>query len=355
MSVYAYDPHTGTSVTLSAPGAVIVAEKDPDPVPVGTFADLCYEEYIEFAPSRRQLFRTALTQVLPQRTWLHYVEYDEHLNQDELDDLFYGRHQWLEDSIQVSLEDRREQSLRETLQEALAQLGTELEVSELTEEDRWFFSDLIKSRDRSNPLAEMIEHTPRMFLRYQLSAVGPEVGSDPQHKRALLNTALAKHGVDVEQADVAQMVEQILEESRQNWHEYFSFDVIVYEKPGPLAPDETVRTLSLTNPELVLIDPVNGTGFDTTLPAELTLKLDPAETVADGVSDRHFFPDDRGGLHVQGYGWNECAGLGPITTTIDQINPPLNQPNEALRLLTASRRSGSGCIRIEDPVQRLGL
>ena len=355
MPVYAYDPDTGASVELSAPGAVVVAQKDPDPVPTDTFDGLSYEDYTEFTPSRRELFRTAIAQVLPQRTWLQDVDSDEHLDENELDDLFYGLHAALKNDIDLSFSKRREQSLRETLQEALAQLGTELEVSELTEEDRWFFSDLIKSRDRSNPLAEMIEHTPRMFLRYQLSAVGPEVGSDPQHKRALLNTALAKHGVDVEQADVAQMVEQILEESRQNWHEYFSFDVIVHEKPGPLAPDETVRTLSLTNPELVLIDPVNGTGFDTTLPAELTLKLDPAETVADGVSDRHFFPDDRGGLHVQGYGWNECAGVGPITTVINQVNPPLNQPNEALRLLTASRRSGSGCIRIEDPVQRLGL
>ena len=355
MPVYAYDPDTGSSVELSAPGAVIIAQKDPDPVPTDTFDGLNYEDYIEFAPSRRELFRTAIAQVLPQRTWLQDVDSDEHLDENELDDLFYGLHETLESDIRSSFENRHELNIEETLQDALSELGTELEVSELTNEDREFFFELIKGRDRSNPVVQLIEHTPRTFLRYQLTAVGPEVGSDPQRKRAVLNTALAKHGVDVEQESVAQMVQEILDESRQNWHEYFSFDVIVYEKPGPLAPGDTVRTLNLTEPTLVLIDPVNGTGFDATLPADLTLKLDPAETVADGVSDRHFFPDERGGLHVRGYSWNECAGLGPITTTIDQVNPAPAKPSEALRVLTASRRSGSGCVRIENPVQYLGL
>lgn len=349
MAVYAYDPHTGTAIDLAH--AVVVAEPAPEPIDEAAFADLDPDGYGELSDAGAELFLEYLRRRIPTRTHVGDVDPGDHLTDDQISLMLAGDRNAVYWKLAEMLAAMADYSTKGYIARALQ--DTSMEPEDLSDEHRQALRELIEDRDISDPVGDLLSRTPATFLRYPVMTVSPQMDQTEQNRRQLLATALGRLGLDP--ANHQEQIDELIEETRNHWHELYCIDLIVHARPAEAVPDAHRRTVKVTDPVLVVLDPVNGTGHDVKLEATVELPIASLEEVTTGSTER-FILDADGSLRCSGYGWAETAGLSPqyYSRRIEQ-EPERVDPvgHAALQALTAARSRGRRRLIVEDPVAAL--
>lgn len=266
------------------------------------------------------LLANLIESLKPWETDLVFVNYDDQLTHEQIDQYLSGDEESLNDSLDEWTSDARYERAVEIAKEHSGALG--IDWDDLDPADQDAARSAIYDRDTSDPAAALARNTPKALLRAPLDSVS-DVASDlgidtdsffiPQlwtgrtfdvaeGRRRILNQILGQHGVNTAAPGVAEAVAELLSEGPDTWHEGVTLDVIWYGDiadatvigPQGAAPAE----ITFTKPHIVLLDPMNGSGHDVELPDMLIKHVTPSDPAhLDSASHRH------------GYGWDDTAGV----------------------------------------------
>lgn len=290
---------------------------------------LSSEEFEVATPERRQEMVDAMKAFMPEKTDLCYIAYDDQLSDEQIGMVLAGNGDGAYDDYLEGAEDYHHDRAREefigAFNEANEKGLTDIDWSELSQEEEDDFKNLMLERDRSDPIADLTQNTRPQLMRTRLSTPGNDpalgeawsghalYGSEEtdatralvQTRRNIVGAALTKHGIDVTTPENQDAIKSLVEEGPYNWHEGVDLDVIFQADVSDVAvhPDGPSK-LSFANPHVLLIDRVNGSGYDAQFTGSIDKELPAAEEAEDSESRVYL---DKGG--VNGYGWDEVAGL----------------------------------------------
>lgn len=182
------------------------------------------------------------------------------------------------------------------------------------DEDRDLYDRLREAVENSpnviHPSETLRENTPPQLLRLELFD-GEELQEhdestyhDADAKMSELERRFRQLGLDPTSKVNAEAIEDMVLNGPEYWHEAVSLDVIWYGTYSTVIPGSAEQTVAFTNPNLVLIDSMNGSGFDAEVEGTITRTLGiRSETALD--SKHRAYLDSKAGQ----YGWAEIAGV----------------------------------------------
>lgn len=293
------------------------------------------EEYRDASPEQRAEMMRRLAGALPEQTDVYYVDYDERLNDDQVDAVLSGNEMAAyNDYIDNCLADygieQQEAAAKYEMDNLRSSGVTDLAYDDLDPEDQDEFRAEVCDRDHSDPISDRSRNTPPQLMRanlgkpYDLVSDNEDVSygqltferpdsADSQRnfdRRAeAISTILSKHGIDTTSEHNQSAIRELVENGPYDWHESVDVDVI-WHGPVQTAKAEgtegTRTSLTFTDPHVVLIDRANGEGHDVRLSGQMA-KTFPKMPDEEGLGKRQraFLDSDRS----HGYGWNDIAGV----------------------------------------------
>ena len=198
--------------------------------------------------------------------------------------------------------------------------GTDFDSLDDEDEDRERLKDYLWGHDDSDREDDLLRVTPAKMMRAPISGYGTLDSNDtywanPNDEKAwnqlsarrekLLSDRLADAGLDMSLEANKDAVKMLVSEGPETWHEGVRLDVIWNGDVRDAIPGDVERVLNFQNPHVVLIDTLNGSGYDDEFTgiARMTIGARPEDgALSDG---EHVRLDDE----EHGYGWDQTAGL----------------------------------------------
>jgi len=225
---------------------------------------------------------------------LVYVDYRDELSAEQIAAYLAGDWETLDESLEGWDEDRNNTAY-DVVDAAITAAGATRD--DLTDSEFYTLLDLVMENDDSAPLRDLLRNTPDQLLRATISADLPPImgfdDGDPRTTRLdFLVGVLAAHGLTPD-PDCPEL-DELVDNGPFDWTDGVQLDVIWYGPIDQLNSSDPV-TLTITNPNVLLIDTYAGSGHEVQIQGVLTLP---------GVRphlDREPSP--------YRYGWDEIAGV----------------------------------------------
>lgn len=175
-------------------------------------------------------------------------------------------------------------------------------------------ADFVVNRDESDLLAGLLRNTPDQLMRTRLDTVGESSlysghPDDAQKKReAKIARVLARNGLEITSDEQREAIEELVANGPFDWHDGVSLEVIYYDDLASSSVldlkdwSKKSRDLAFKDPHVLLIDRINGSGFDVTIPGTLKTQITPDRpAILDEDPDHGYSWDDVCGLHKPAY------------------------------------------------------
>lgn len=240
---------------------------------------------------------------------LAHVEQGDGLTNDQANRILRGEWNDVEDEIIDAHYDDMCDRADELAREAVEESGADWDDFDEDEQDR--LREIVMEADTSDPLAAHLRHT-RALVRVPVAGslnlaylVGNHWMDNSEEDRGpreqAIATLLADAGVDTDDPGVKDAIEELVAEGPYAWTDSTRLDVLWHGgiedvAVKPRGAQDGTRTLSFTNPSVVLIDTTAGSGHEVTVPATVTSKLG-GEVTPRLDEEEH------------GYGWDQTAGV----------------------------------------------
>lgn len=258
---------------------------------------------------------------------LNYVAYDERLHDEQIHRIFQGDLEGVETEIVDRAADNpyyEEQTVTELVKDPV-------ELAALRQSDLyWPLIEEIKERDNSDLFGDLVRNTGQWstLMRYRLGSENPDLEPCTGRPADIGDQLVTRHAkrlaklAGVEFLDNAQAFRQMVTE--QAWHGGY-LCVIWYGNPAPLIeavcedlwhnPKPRRRIIEFTNPELLLLDSWNGSGYGERIKGTVRKVWDPARCVVDSQDGP--------------YGWDKIAGVVHSAYRCDvTISPSAKRPSD---------------------------
>ncbi|MBC9927354.1 hypothetical protein [Leucobacter sp. cx-169] len=264
---------------------------------------------------------------------LEFVDYDDHLNEEQIDAFLLGDPECdLQNEISDVFSETRYNSTRREAQELLDGLG--IDYIDVDGDALEAVQEVVENHNTSDPVRDLAKNTPSQLMRTQLGAdfMDNQTAWRDEHgplydghddavypsRAAYITDHLQKAGVDTASFTVEdrENISLLATDGPYNWHEGVRLDVIWYgdirdaQLPVPQHDgDKQERKVmfggkpygsrdSTGQARIVLLDPMNGSGYEVPLSTPITTSLS---------KDRPAHLDSGGSTH--GYGWDDAAGV----------------------------------------------
>lgn len=257
---------------------------------------------------------------------LVHVEYDDKLTPEQVSAALAGKWTDVEESVEEVFGEQRADRAREIAQERFNDAGGYWD--DLDEEQQQGIVDAILERDTSDPVGDLMRQTPPQLMRTSLGKVARKVGRGAKlledrtgfddnaytQRCAAITSTLTAHGVNTDGPGVRAAISELVADGPYHWHDGVELDVIwtgdiTTAMARPLSdagsPDATTNTLTFTDPHLLLIDRVNGSGQEVRLPGQLRKVIPRNTDEADLPRTQRVYLDSAAG----GYSWDKVVGL----------------------------------------------
>lgn len=303
---------------------------------------LSVEEFEEASPERRAEMVQGLKSLIPENTDVYYISYDEQLSDEQIDLVLAGQdgsaYEDFLDNSDLFGDESTENVAREALADGFRNDRTDIDWEDLDTDEKDQLIDLVQERNTSDPIADLTRNTHPQLMRTSLSTpsydkrLGEAWSGDAlyareesetsralvQRRRDIVADKLAEHGVDTALPANREAIAELIDNGPYNWHEGVSLDVIFHAKVNEVsASQDGPSKLAFTDPYVVLIDRINGSGHDVKLQGTVSKRIPEAEKASEPET-RVFLDDDGRG----GYGWDQVAGVvkSAYAVEIERVN-----------------------------------
>lgn len=233
---------------------------------------------------------------------LVYTEYDDSLTDAQIDK-YIDRDSADYAYLDADLDNWQSERAYDAAMEVLEELANRFDIN-LDDLDDDAVDELrgeVYEKDTSDPVEQLASTTPAKLFRMPLTGFdraydlhNPYDVDNLAGATIAVGKALADAGIEADKA--LRWAGEVLPEVGQYLHEWFTLDVIWTGTLTDIGDLKTGDTLTFTDPCVVLLDRLNGAGYDANITGTLTVT----------VGADHMPHLDSTGV---GYGWNEVAGL----------------------------------------------
>lgn len=261
---------------------------------------------------------TEITAKMDETVDLVFVEYDDKLTDEQVNMVLAGRWSEVEDAVESVFAESRENNLIEECEKAAAAAGYDWdELSETVQETVRYE---VERRDGSDPVADLLRQTPKQLLRTCLGQPGPLAGAAWQEDFGNDEAIAIRHeavagilrgaGLNTATPEATSAIAELVSESGGMWHEGVDLDVLWYgdvatASSSPSSEHSGSNTLTFTNPTILLIDRINGSGHEVRILGQVRKNLAPNLDQEDLERTEKVYLDSAAG----GYGWDSIAGV----------------------------------------------
>nr|WP_296763906.1 hypothetical protein [Rhodococcus sp. (in: high G+C Gram-positive bacteria)] len=204
---------------------------------------------------------------------LVYVEYNDQLQEEQLDELLQGGNIYEVGSFDEWESEARWSGVQYEMEHLM---GSEYARDELWSAFPDFFDELrwaIEDKDRSDPAGELLSHMGSVLFQSTLEVeVGNPDSDDFNNTDEYRVDILSDLGLEPTPKNVAAIREL---QAEQGWG-YLS---VLFYAPATDAVEAQVKGATIEGPQLALIDPYNGSGYEATFEGTITIK--PGSIVRD--------------------------------------------------------------------------
>jgi hypothetical protein len=300
--------------------------KNPDNVGQYSPKDHAEPEGVELdvgsGESRHDLRVKALDGLEPsgERFYLAYTGPDEEMPDDLLRLAFSGD----EVTYMEELGNRYLEADADDIDQAIARFddehGTDFTALDDADEDRERLRDYIWDHDDSDRERDLLRNVGPRLMRAPISGYGTLAGAETywanpgdekawgrlvRNREKLLRQKLSAAGIDMLDEGNAEAVRDLVSEGPETWHEGVRLDVIWNGDVRDAIPGDVERVLSFENPHVVLIDTLNGSGYDVVMSGWASMSVGARSGDEELPDARRVRLDDE----EDGYGWDQTAGL----------------------------------------------
>ncbi|GAA4034355.1 hypothetical protein GCM10023063_17930 [Arthrobacter methylotrophus] len=261
---------------------------------------------------------------------LRYVSYDDRLTEDQMNMILSGQWTDAENDVDENFADNAyEEAItiaRTEIDEAVEAGTFDREWDDLDPDEQDEARHAVEERDDSDPIKDLLRNTPDQLMRTSLGQPAERL-SEPRWasghrmddggftaRHDAVAALLKDAGMNADAPEVREAIEELINEGPYDWHEAVDLDLIWYgplEDAVPTPRGESPETdgskvLEFATPHVLLIDRMNGSGHEVTIPAPLKRTLtrvgyDDGEAPRTG---RAYLDSNAGG-----YGWDSVAGV----------------------------------------------
>lgn len=275
--------------------AVENSPEDPE-----LFDLLKFTSEVVAAKGRAQAVLERALAALPDKTYLAYIGYDEELSDGQIHHIL-TEEGWPDDLLEFIDESSwtgENYVVDEVLNESERRL---LDDAELMDK----LIDAIRERDASTPIDNITRRTPAKLFRYNLG-VDVTTGWDASDEEIEEQVQGIADAIGLHDQDDA--IKAILREASSGGVAciYWQGDVedILDASQGARFNDKKF-TITWTNPSLLVLNSMDGSGMDGSLAGTVTLPFDPERLKLDARNIGN------------GYSWDEVAGIVPSAYRTD--------------------------------------
>jgi hypothetical protein len=253
-------------------------------------------------PDMTKVYERALAE-LPDKVQLVDVEYDDQLRDEQIQKLFDGDELSVFEELDEGFADSRHYGMEYVLNDVLGDDRALLErhAPELAERLR----DEINERDESDALGDLLRRSGSRLVRYRLGGeddydLEPNSWSWDEDEIEEAAKALAETaGVPYEGDNVLRFRSLVVEASYGGvleviWYADVEDLYKALEFDGEGKPT-AVGTITWTDPDLLVLDAMNGSGHNEAIKGQISVPFDPSRLTLDSQG--------------WGYGWDKIAGV----------------------------------------------
>ena len=264
---------------------------------------------------------------------------DERLDDDEVNAVLAGNRDEAIDSIEENYGEYIYDSQREAAMKACDE--ADVDYDDLSWQDQQAVVDAVG--EHSNPgeqlYKQLLSNTPSQLVRRRLDDHSArdfqqrvyEAGvvwghtADFEVREQAVAEHLTGYGVDFDDERNREAVSYLVANGPYDLTDGVKLELISYNDVEDLAPGQGDRTITFTDPHVLLIDTMSGSGADTQLFGTMSVTV-PA---APEENDQTTFYTDAG---APGYGWDDVAGVHKpgyrtaVTVTEEPTAAPVEEP-----------------------------
>lgn len=313
-------------------GGQFAPDRKAEPVSTLTPAPHAYQVH---EPDESEQLATLVTKDMDD-PMLYYINQGDSFSDEQMDDLLAGNVLAVEESIRDRFSDyvydETRSKAEELTNEAYDEGTIDRSWGELDDDEQNEIRYAIEAKDESTPVKDLMRETgpqlvrtsfgsPYQSLKNPSSYSGNWMNSQPgdgmdneafADRVQAVSTILTAKGLDTTTPEAQEAIEELVTEGPWDYHEGVDVDLITYADldvvrvPSDFSGGTTTKDLAFTNPRILLIDRMNGSGHDVEIPGTATVRLtsnpdgEPAEK-----GDRFVMDNAKG----NGYGWDETAGV----------------------------------------------
>jgi hypothetical protein len=239
---------------------------------------------------------------------------DEKLFLQEIDDVLAGRR----DEVLGSIEDTYEAYIDNAQREAAEKACDEADVEwdDLDTDDQVVIVEAV--RENSDPAGQLydqlLRNTRPQLVRppledhfentyeqraHQARATFGGTDEVDEIRKGLFTESLAAYGLDMKDPRNVAAVEELIAEGPHNHRDAVKLELITHNDVADPAPGATDKKLTFTDPTVLLIDSMNGSGYETKVYGQVVVDV-PV------TPERKSFYTD---ANAPGYGWDDAAGV----------------------------------------------
>jgi hypothetical protein len=261
---------------------------------------------------------------------LRFVSYDDRLTEVQMGMILSGQWTDAENDVDENFADNAYEEAvtiaRTEIDEAVEAGTFDREWDDLDLDEQDAARHAVEERDDSDPVKDLLRNTPDQLMRTSLGQPAERL-SEPRWasghrmddggftaRHDAVAALLKDTGMNVDAPEVREAIEELINEGPYDWHEGVDLDLIWYgalEDAVPTPRGESPETegskvLEFATPHVLLIDRMNGSGHEVTIPAPLkrTLTRVGYDDVEAPQTGRAYLDSGAGG-----YGWDSIAGV----------------------------------------------
>ncbi|MCC3299319.1 hypothetical protein [Arthrobacter caoxuetaonis] len=239
---------------------------------------------------------------------LAFVQYDDRLRDDQVSRYLSGSYSEVEDEVNDLFTESVIDASTEQARDLLKEAGIDVDEVDTDKLDQ--LAEEIREKDDSDPMAGLVRNTPEKLMRLTLGQPGGtntlydgNVDGAQEAREARIAAMLNERGLDASSPEAKEAISSLVTEGPQYWHEGVDLDVVYFDD----IRDSTVfnadtgevasREIQFKDPYVVLLDRVNGSGYDARIPGMIKATATEENPVKLDADDKY------------GYGWDETAGV----------------------------------------------
>jgi len=252
--------------------------------------------------------------LLPEKTDLCYVQYDDHLMDEQIHDLFDGLAFGEVKGLDEFEFESRWYGLQYELDELKRNGDFDDEEMDLIVTDQRVI-DAIYDRDESDPLRDLISHTPDRYMRYWMDE--RDLDTDELLDRISIGVegvgevldALGLLGTDQHTPELEQEIADILANSGTDVAIYIFWsgpiDDLIEAAAWDYGEGAPKQTITWENPGLLLYHPFYGNGFEGQIHCTITTEFNKSNLALDAKGGRGYsYSEEVAGLMPRAYDTN---------------------------------------------------